>query len=344
MLTRNAFASLGTVALLASMVLGVAGAHAQEAGNWQAERAGHIQTIEGRVDKMADQLVSEEKVAKAMGFPWPVKAPTKRKDQIVGKIQADVDKEAQAKFPKEKRKEFLKEARELYRVYQPGDLVEAFKLNRPGTAIDVRKGYLRQVTVQRIRVGRRWLIPADLSDEMKARFYEEYSIKMIDVYTRRKNSMYDREIDGFKQQQMEGRLPLSFMNAGYCPRDPSKMKSTDARNWLSREQAVKDNYKKARDRVEDGLRKKIEREVFQANGYVRVKELKNAWMPKAEAEAYREELRKKKAEKEANNMDIFQKDGGNAAGGPGGEEGMMMEGEMNNSGGGKKGKDDDLFD
>ena len=343
MLTRNAFASVGMVAFLASMVLGVAGARAQEGGNWQAERARHIQTIDGRVKKGADQIVSREKVAKAMGFPWPVKDPTKRKDQIVGKIQADVDKEAQAKFPQEKRKEFLKEAKELYRVYQPGELVEEFRLNRPGTATVVRKGYLRQVTVQRIRVGSRWLIPADLSDEVKARFYDEFSEKMIDKYTRRKNSEYDRKIDGFKQKQMERRLPLSFMNAGYCPRKPSLMKSTDANSWWSRKDAVEAQYKLVRDQVEDGLRKKIEREVFQANGYVRVAELKNAWMPKAEADAYREKVRKEKAEKEANNMDMFG-EGGGGAGAPGGEEGMMMEGGMNNSGGGKKAKDEELFD
>jgi len=344
MLTRNAFASLGMVAFLATMVLGVAGARAQEGGNWQAERAGHVQTINGRVKKKADQVVNKEKVAKLMGFPWPVKKPTKRKDEIARQIQADVDKEAQAKFPREKRKEFLKEAKELYRVYQPGEVVEEFKLNRPGTATVVRKGYLRQVTVQRIRVGSRWLIPADLSDEMKARFYEEYSKKMIDVYTRRKNSEYDRKIDGFKRQRMEALLPRSFMDAGYCPRDPSKTRSTDARNWWSREQAMEAKYKELRGKVEAALRRQIEQEVFQANGYVKVKELKNQWMPKAEAEAYREKLRKEKAEKEANNMDMFPEGGANAAGGPAGEEGMMMEGERGNSGGGKKGKDDDLFD
>jgi len=305
MLTRNAFAGLGMVAFLASMVLGVAGARAQQEGGWQAERDRHFRFIYGRMKKIADKAVTKPNTAQAMGFAWPPKPATKPKGQVVVAIEAAVDMEVREKFPEEKRREFLKEAKEMYRVYQLGEVVPAFNYRNPMWV--VREGRLRVVTEQRIKVGNRWLLPSDLSDKVKARFYVEFSEKMIRAHVRDRNSEYDREIAAFKRAQMTRLLPPALMNAGYCPESPDKMQSIDVRDWWSRTEAVTARYNWMYARTAARLWAKMEWEVFQANGYVRVKERDSEWMPKAEADAYREKLRKEAAKK-TNDMDIFSAD------------------------------------
>jgi len=307
MLTRNAFAGLGMVAFLAAMVLGVAGARAQQEGGWQAERDRHFRYIHGRMKKLADKAVTRPNIAKAMGFAWPVKPPAKQKEQVVAAIEAGVDEEAQEKFPEEKRREFLKEAKEMYRVYQVGEVVPAFRIRGPSRMRVTREGRLKVVNEQRIKVGNRWFIPSDLSDKVKARFYVEFSEKMIVAHVRDKNSEYDREIAAFKRAQMTRLLPPALMNAGYSPQSPDKMQSIDVRDWWSRTEAVTARYNWMYARTAARLWAKMEWEVFQANGYVRVKERDSEWMPKAEADAYREKLRKEAAKK-TNDMDIFSAD------------------------------------
>jgi len=308
MLTRYAFAGMEMCAFLASMVLGVAGARAQQEGGWQAERERHVETINGRVTKLADKMVTKQNTAKAMGFAWPLKPATKPKGQVVVPIKLAVDMEAREEFPEEKRREFLKEAKEMYRVYQLGEVVAAFGIRGSSRMIIVREGRLKVVNEQRIKVGNRWLLPSDLSDKVKARFYVEFSEKMIKAHDRDRNSEYDDEIAAFRRQQMTRRLPVALTKAGYFPQSPDKMHSLDARDWWSREEAVSAAHLVRHERKQAELRSKIEEEVFQANGYVRVLERKNEWMPKAEADAYRDAYReklRKEAAKKTNDMDLF---------------------------------------
>ena len=130
---------------------------------------------------------------------------------------------------------------------------------------------------------------------------------MIKAYVRDRNSEHDREIAAFKRQQVTRLLPPALMAAGYCPQSPDKMQSADVRDWWYRTEAVAARYNVMYAKTAAELWGKMEREVFQANGYVRVKERNNEWMPKAEADAYREKLRKEAAKK-TSNRDIFGED------------------------------------
>ena len=315
MMIRSGFSSLARVVFLVVFGGTVSGLRSQDAGTWQAERARLARTVDERVRKMADQVVDREKVAQRLAIPWPVTPPTQRKEQIVAKIEAQVEKEAKAKFPDAKRKEFLKEAQELYRVYKAGELVPEFRLARNyGPGVIVQEGHLIQVTQQFVRVGTRWLKPMDLTDEMKARFYEEHSERMIKIYVRKKEVEYNRMIDAFKKEHMERRLPLAFMNDHYCPKKPIYARSTDPSKWWSQQDAVEEWYKLVHSRAANELRGKIETEVFQANGYVKVAEKNNEWMPRAEAEAFRQRARDEAASK--GGIDMFE-GGGGGMGGPG---------------------------
>lgn len=339
MLIRNLFASVGAAAFVAGAVLGSGVAVAQDAGtNWQAERAQLQATVDQRVNQLLDQKVTKQMVAQFLKFPWPVLPPKERKDEVVKRVEQQIEKEASVKFPESKRKEFEKEAGELYRVYKPGDEVPEFQLAREyGTNTTVRKGRLYVVTEQRVKVGGRWLIVDDLSEDMKARFFEDKSAEAIKRYVRIKNNEYNQQIDDFKAAELETRLPKAFVAAGYCPRGRENATSTNPNNWLPRFEAVEMIYAARRKQLEAQISPAISREVFEAAGYEFVKENKQ-WMPKNEAAAFRAKLAAEEAAKKAAagpDLDIF---GGGGGGQP---EGPMGEG----SGAPKKAlKEEDIFD
>ncbi len=325
MLIRNVFASAGAVALLVGFVGGIAAA--QDGGsNWQAERAALQATVNQRVNQIIDQEVTKQKVAQFLQFGWPVEPPKERKDEIVKRIEGEVDKAARVKFPEARRKEFEAEAAEMFRVFQPGDLVPEFKLARDfGTNTIVREGRLYQVTEQRIRVGNRWLIPEDLTDEVKARFYEEHSKKQIDRYIRVKNNEYNQEIQEYKKEELTKRLPAALLKGGYFPRGRDNMTSTDPNNWLAKTEIVDMLYTARRNQLEGVIAPKIAKEVFEASGYELVAENKQ-WMPRNEAAAFRRKLADEAAARQAAaapNVDIF---GGGAPAGGGGAPAAPAEG------------------
>ena len=102
MLIRNVFASAGAVALLVGFVGG--NVSAQDGGsNWQAERAALQATVNQRVSQIIDQEVTKQKVAQFLQFGWPVEPPKERKDEIVKRIETEVEKAARAKFPEARR-------------------------------------------------------------------------------------------------------------------------------------------------------------------------------------------------------------------------------------------------
>jgi hypothetical protein len=308
MLIRNAFASLGMVAFLAVAMLGVGEARAQDtAGGWQAERAQIQADIKKKIDGILAQKVNKQKIATALRFPWPVPEPTASKAEIVKRVTAEVDKLASEKFPESKREEFKKQAAEEFRVYQPGDEVPEFTLDRPGAHLVVQKGRLLQVTENRIRVGSRWLIPEDLPAHMKARFYEEDSQREIKLYINRKNFEYNQEIERFKRDEMKKRLPLAFLAAGYAPQGSKKAKSTDAEDWLPRGEVVDRIYEAYRQQLTRQIGPKITKDAFTAKGYELVKE-NGQWMPQAEAAAFRAKLAAEEAARKAQagpELDIF---------------------------------------
>ncbi len=338
MLIRNLFASVGAVAFVVGAVLGCGVAVAQDAGtNWQAERAQLQATVDQRVDQLLAQKVTKQMVAQFLKFPWPVLQPKERKDEVVKRVEQQIEKEVTVKFPAAKREEFKKEAAELYRVYKEGEEVPEFQLGRPGANTIVPKGRLYAVTEQRVKVGGRWLIVEDLSDDMKARFFEEKSAEAIERYVRRQNINYDQEIEEFKKEELKTRLPKAFVAAGYCPRGRENATSTNPDKWLSRFDAVEMIYAARRKQLEAQISPAISREVFEAAGYEFVRENKQ-WMPKNEAAAFRAKLAAEEAAKKAAagpDLDIF-------GGGAGQPEGPMGEG----SGAPSKPalKEEDIFD
>jgi len=340
MLIRNLFASVGTVAFVVGAVWGTGTAVAQDAGtNWQAERATLQAKVNQRVDQLLAQEVSKQKVAQFLKFPWPVLAPKERKDEVVKRIEQQIDKEAKAKFPEAKRKEFEKEAAEMFRVYKHGDEVPEFQLARTmGTNTIVRKGRVYQVTEQRIQIGSRWLIPDDLTDDMKARFYEDKSAEAIKRHVRVRNNEYNQQISDFKAEQLGARLPAAFLAAGYCPRGRENLDSTNPDKWLARTEAVDLVYEARKKQLEAEIVPRVSKEVFETAGYEFVKENKQ-WMPKNEAAAFRAKLAAEEAAKNAAKgpeLDIF---GGGQA-----EGGMGPEGMGGSGGPGKAPKEQDIFE
>jgi hypothetical protein len=347
MLIRNAFANLGVATLLVSITWGMGEAGAQEGGGgWQAERAEIQKKVNERVEKVIAEKLTKQMIATKLRFPWPVPPPKERKDQIVKRVEAEIDKQAKAKFPEAKRQEFQKEAEKLFRVYQPGDVVEEFQLKRDyGTNTTVRKGRLYQVTENRIRVGNRWLIPEDLTDEMKARFYEEASEREIKKYVRHENNVYNQQISEFKRDLLKKRLPLAFMAGGYYPAGARFMQSTDPSKWLAKTEVVDMIYAMRHKQLVQQVAPRITKETFEAHGYELVKENNNEWMPKTEAAAFRARKAAEEAAKKAMagpDVDIFGAPGGNMNEGMQGEPGMG--GGMNPGGGQPKPKEEDLFD
>jgi hypothetical protein len=349
MLIRNAFANLGVATFLVSITWGIGEASAQDAaagggmgGGWQAERAQIQKKVNERVEKVIAEKLTKRMVATKLHFPWPVPAPKERKDQIVKRIEKEIDKEAAAKFPEAKRKEFQKEAEKKFRVYQPGDMVPEFQLDRTyGTNVVVRQGRLYQVTENRIRVGNRWLIPDDLTEEMKARFYEEASEREIKKYVRRKNNEYNAEISKFKEGLLKKRLPLALMAGGYYPAGMRFRDSTDAGKWMPKKEVVELIYKMRHKQLVAQVSPKITRETFEAHGYELVKENGNQWMPKTEAAAFRARKAAEEAAQKAMagpDVDIFGAPAGNSGGGMQGEPGM------NPGSAQPKAQEEDLFD
>lgn len=325
---RNTVAKAGAIALLLGAGWGdVAMAQGGE-GNWQAERAALQAKVNQRVGQLIDQELTKQTVAKFLGLGWPVAPPTARKDEIVKRIEEEVEEEARAKFPEARRSEFAKEAEEKFRVFQPGDLVPEFQLGRTvGTNTIVREGSLYQVTEQRIRVGSRWLIRDDLTEEMQARFYEDLSDDYKRRYINVKNNQYNESIRLFKRDELAKRLPQALLRAGYFPRGRENMTSIDPNNWLARTEIVDMLYAARRKQLEANLAPRVAKEVFEASGYEFVAENKE-WMPRNEAAAFRRRLAEEEAARRraaAPDVDIFGPPPGEGGGGGAGPAEPPME-------------------
>ena len=180
----------GVCALIA---LPVAAGEGNPEEAWKAERRKLEQVIEGRVKEEVDKKVSKKQIAAQLGMKWPVKAPPKSKEDIDAGVEKELEEEAGEKFPESKRREFEKEAEEKYRIYERGDAVE-FEIRGGMGPNALVKGRLYGKTLMRLKVSSRYVLRADMTEEVCARFWEDVSEKYKNKYIRVQNIRYDAKI------------------------------------------------------------------------------------------------------------------------------------------------------
>ena len=193
--------------------------------DWHAERAKLEVEIERTVQKRLDKEVSEEKVLKELGqhipqlAPWtsPVRPPELTKEEVQEELEKEISKEAKVKFPDSRREEFKGEAEEKYRMWKRNDDIE-FRI-RDGIGADTMvQGKLQEISTERVKVyPRRTINVRDLSDETKARLYKFYHDKAVEDYIANANRRYDVQIEAYKMDEKDKRLPDSFLKSGYIP-------------------------------------------------------------------------------------------------------------------------------
>ncbi len=272
---------------------------------WHAERAKLEEVINTRVEAELDKAVSKRDVVKGLNWRWPVKPPTKTKEEIVQIVEHGVNVSAEQKYPAAKRKEFQKEAEEKYRIYKEGEDISFTIRGGMGTHTNV-SGKLYQISPTRIRVGSRWIVRRDMSEETCANFYKDMSKKFIERYVRVENNRYDAKIEGYKGDLRRERLPRSFSSNGYVPKKRSLARSLKPESWVAKSDVVDFFYRKLRAKAEPEIRRRVTEEVFASNGYVLVVDETNGskeWMPKKEAESFRAKIARLLAEKKRKEED-----------------------------------------
>ena len=318
--------------------------------DWHVERAKLEAEVERSVQKRLDREVTEEKVINGLARtipqlgPWtsPVKAPELTKDEVEEELMKEILKEAKVKFPDSRREEFKGEAEEKYKMWKRNDDVEF--VIRDGIGSDTRvQGKLQEVSSERVKVyPRRTINVRDLSDETKARLYKVFHDKEVEDYVANANRRYDVQIEAYKMDEKEKRIPDAFLKSGYIPNLASiiengvvnkrrlvlRMTSPNPEHWVARKDYVQDFYKQLREEAGARMKDEESNRVFKAKGYMKVnkKVFKkliesgmpeddvSGWMPRAEYNRLQQEQRQMIEDERA------QQSGG---GGEPGEGGMM---------------------
>ena len=298
-----------------------------EETDWHVERAKLEAEIERSVQKRLEREVTEEKVINGLSRtipqlgPWtsPVRGPELTKDEVEEELMKEIMKEVKVKYPESRREEFKGEAEAKYKMWQRNDDVEFVIREGIGTDTTV-KGKLYEVSSERVKVfPRRTVNFRDLNDETKARLYKFYHDKEVEEYVANANRRYDTQIEGYKMDEREKRLPGSYLKSGYIPnlttiiengvvnkrRLGLRMESPNPDHWVSRKDYVNDVYKALREETAARLKDEEANRVFKAKGYMKVnkKTFKkliesgmpeddvSGWMPRAEYNRLQQEQR-----------------------------------------------------
>ena len=295
--------------------------------DWHVERAKLEAEIDRSVQKRLDKEITEEKVINGLSRtipqlgPWrnPVRPPELTKEEVEEELEKEITKEAKVKFPDSRRDEFKGEAEAKYKMWKRNDDVDFIIRDGIGTDTQVT-GKLQEVSTERVKVyPRRTVNVRDLNEDTKARLYKVYHDKAVEEYVTNANRRYDVQIESYKMDEKEKRLPDSFLKSGYIPnlstimennqlnkrRLALRMTSPNPEHWISRKDYVNDLYKQLREEAAALMKEEEGNRVFKAKGYVKVnkktfkKLMENGrpeddvsgWMPRAEYNRLQQEQR-----------------------------------------------------
>jgi len=270
---------------------------AAETAEWQAER-GEIYAMAGvRVEQQVDKLVTEAAVAEELGLKWPLKEPTKTKEEVIAELSASVAERVDETYPESATRSFVLEAEGKYRLHRAGDKVEFVIRGGKGMHTRVR-GRLRHVTKRRVHVDDRWIIRSDMEEEDLAKFDPELSAIMKEKHIRVQTLRWLFEREDLQLELEHEQIPQALIEAGYIPKarpvsaqievdeaeeaEEQEMPdaSIDPEDWVSAIDVFDARYQAAKKRKRRELRPDVEAELFAAHDYVYVAE-DDEWVPKA---------------------------------------------------------------
>jgi len=201
------------VVVLWLTLAGAASTIAAERGgavDWRGKRA----QLEAQVKAYVEGNVTRVSVAKSLGLTWPVQAPEKSLGELRGEQQNGLRRVAADRFPMPDPEAVRAELREHYPPLSVGDKVDFYvpELKGPDSHI---MGIITRITPTLIRVGNRWIRPANLPEGTAARFLPEQFDRLMQAEIEKRTRVCKRERESFVIDALEERLPDVFEQAGY---------------------------------------------------------------------------------------------------------------------------------
>lgn len=121
-----------------------------------------IQKYVEQMDLTEHKSVTEEDVAKALGFTWPL--PTEdhvEPEGITKEVNAELEALVEKKYPSSEIVKYKEVMERRYGVFKPGDHVK-FRVRTPLQQVE---GYIEQITSRYIKVGSQVIYLSDILDK-----------------------------------------------------------------------------------------------------------------------------------------------------------------------------------
>ncbi|MFA6814731.1 MAG: hypothetical protein WCS73_00350 [Lentisphaeria bacterium] len=296
--------------------------------SWKQERDQIFKDIESYIQKVVDKKITNDITAKIItrlilrnenhktlgnfkllkGTDWSdtiQKAP-KSITNIETEINQQIDKRVETEYPDEKKKEFAIAAKEKYTMYKFKDKVEVHRRGGYGTDTIVKGIYIARNS-ERIRIGHYYVARLDLSKDDEARFYEAANKKLIDIYQRQQEEIYDAKKEGYRNDLRIQLLPPAFLNGSYVPnpkKDGASIKTSKQEFWIDKytllnniKNYLKTEAKKKLRAIETPKRMAAAKFIL-----AKSKEGKEEWMPQSVADAILKEKQAAEMTKDGTSM------------------------------------------
>lgn len=272
--TPDAVRVCRTAALACLLLVCGGGLSAQEVPqegdlHWQQVRALLEADIEARVEVEVGTTVRRRDIALEKQFEWPLKAPKLTLREMAERVHAAVAEALEERFPAQSLEESMQQIRERLKPWEAGSKVSL--VLRGGVGPNAfASGILHEVTPLRVRVGSRWVLRRDLSDEDEARLYKEVHAPLLEKLLNVERLRFEARRDGWREDhQAEVEQRLCRQN-GY---------TQIAGQWIARWNIVERIYTQRRDRLAAEVRNRLEQQLYPARGFS-CNERRQEWLPK----------------------------------------------------------------
>jgi len=241
------------------------------------------------------------KLLKGTSWSGAIQKASQSIEEIEKEIDQQIGERVNAEYPDEKKKDFAIEAQKKYKMYKFREPVEIRRRGGYGTDTLV-KGIYIACNSERIRIGHSYVARLDLSKDDEARFYEDANKKLIDLYQRQQEEVYDAKKEGYRNDLRIQLLPPAFLNGSYVPnpkKEGASIKTSKTEFWIDKytllnkiKNYLKSEAKKRLRAIETPKRMTAAKFILAKN-----KEDKEEWMPQHVADAILKEKQDAEAAK-----------------------------------------------
>lgn len=206
----------------------------------------------------ATESVDPEAVARQLGLSWPVESPDETRAQVRERLEARLAETVEERYPHEHYLRIRETVEEQHPVKSVGDTVSFVIRQGRGSAPNVQ-GAFRDINPTHVRIGDRWILRSDMEERDLAMFDPEIRQDLVDRVVRRESALYTEKREAYADSLRRDLYLEGFRKAGYVYYDRSFIAAAE----LLRQTVAAEIERSAR-----RLQPEVEREVFDAAGFV----------------------------------------------------------------------------